>query len=210
MRFIMHLFLLISLAFTTPANCANRDLLPNNTTPNLIALLKPKAQINYISDYHEDQQLYMNAQASIELSQDMLNAVHHEIALHFKTEIVLSEKSNFFGIQHFNAFKKITYETELRYDSYTKTYLLNNKRNQQNRSFKTLKEALYTLTVLYNFPVTELSRLHPSNAYQLKLRLSLMPERLPTPLILTGYLNDTWHLDSDWYQIEIHTPLSWY
>lgn len=192
---------LISILLWLPTGQANSDVL---------GLLKPKATINYISDYHEDQQLFMDAQAHIELSQDMTQALHHEVPLHFKTEIVLSEKSHFLGIKRYDAFKKITYETELRYVGYTQTYILYNKRNQQHRTFKTLKEALYTLTVLYNFPVTELSRLHPSNAYQLKLRLSLMPEKLPTPLILTGYLNEAWQLNSDWYQIEIHTPLSWY
>lgn len=218
MGFVTHTFLpktwryllLAPLLCVLSTSWASSELLQLPSASDSPILNTPKAQINYISDYQEDQQLFMDAQASIELSQTMMQALLHEIPLHFKTEIVLSEKSNFLGFQSFNPFQKITYETELRYFGYTKTYILNNKRNKQNRSFKTLKEALYTLSVLYNFPITELSRLHPSNAYQLKLRVSLMPEKLPAPLILAGYLSEAWQLNSDWYQIEIHSPLSWY
>lgn len=190
---------------------ANSDLfnLPE-PPPSSQKLLQAKAVINYVSDYQEDQQLFMDAQANIDLSAEMAEALIHEIPLNFKTEIVLSEKSNFLGLELFNSFKNIEYETELRYFGYTQTYILTNKRNKQNRTFKTLKEALYTLSVLYNFPITELSRLHPSNAYQLKLRLSLMPDKLPAPLILKGYFSDAWQLDTQWHKIEIHSPLSWY
>lgn len=169
-----------------------------------------KAEISYISDYQQDQQLLIDAKINLQLSAEMQEALKHEVPIRFKTTISLSEKLPILGLEFYQENTSIEYETELRYFGYTNTFILTNHRTKKSITFKDLNNALYTLGVIYSFPITELAKLHPGNAYQIKMRMQISPWHLPAPLIVPAIFSDDWQLDTDWQSIEIHTPQSWY
>lgn len=167
------------------------------------------AKIGYISDYQEDQQLFIDANIQLTLSGEIQQALKHEVAIFFSTQVQLSEQMNFFGFHIFVERQAITYETLLRFSNFTGSYELTNLRNQQTRQFKSLKQALYTLGAIHSFPLVELARMHPSNTYQIGLRMSISPWKLPAPLIFPALTQAHWQLDSGWYEKEIRTSPSW-
>ncbi len=184
------------------------------TTSARSELSLASATVDYIYDYQKDQQLLIDANVKIILSDEMQRALHHEIDFFFITKVELEKKVNlmiFDSVFDFFKNQKYThYKTKLSYSSYNKTYRLTNFRNQQTRQFKSLKDALYTLGAIHHFPVTELAKLHPGKTYQIKVKIELLPWRLPSPLIITALTQPEWQLESDWHKITIHAPKSWY
>ncbi len=168
------------------------------------------ATVVQILDYQEDQQLLIDANIKIILSEEMQRALKHEIDLFFITKVELEKKTSILALEFFKNQTTIHYKTKLTYSNYSQTYRLTNFRNQQTRQFPTLAEALYTLGAIHHFPITSLANLHPGKTYQIKLKLELLPWKLPSPLIITALTQAEWQLNSDWYKIKIHAPKSWY
>jgi len=171
--------------------------------------LTSSAHVDYISDFQEDQQLLINSKITIHLSKAMHSAIQHEIPIRFKTSIILSQNWPILGFNFYHEQTDRSYETELRYVKYTRTYALTNFRNHQRRSFTSLKDALYTLGIIEGFPITELVHLHPGEEYQLKICLSIVPWKLPAPLIITALTAQDWQLNASCLTHHIKAPTSW-
>lgn len=168
-------------------------------------------QINvlYLNDYQDDQQLKIDAQISINLSDKIKAALVNEVPLFFVTEIELNEQYDFLGFDAIRNRVSIRYETQLRYFSYNRSYVLINQRNQKVQNFSNLKEALRTVGTLDNFKITDLANLHPTTLYKMQLRIRFDPWALPTPMIIDTLFTKGWNLESPWHKIEIHSPNSW-
>jgi hypothetical protein len=177
---------------------------------NELPSTKGMIHIDQLSDYHENQQLKVDAQVNIVLSQRMKDALQHEIPLTFETELQLNERFNFLGLNLTRNRVHILYKTKLYYFTYNGLYFITNLRNGQTQSFESLKEALNTLGTIDNFMLTDLAELHPNTRYTLKLRLKFDPWDLPSPLLIETLVSQDWHLSSGWHDVTIQSPSSWY
>lgn len=168
-----------------------------------------KIDILNITDYQQDKQLLIDSTSHFSIPERVIDAVHHEIALNFKIEIQLTEASRFLGFKYQRTRKNVVFHTQLYAYGVSRQYTLYNSRNNKSQAFRTIDEALKTLATLQAFPVASLSELHPEQRYTLRMRISLDYWKLPTPLILEALFNDEWHLDSQWFETTLKTPLSW-
>lgn len=175
----------------------------NSNAQNSIIILQ-------VHDYQENKQLLIDSESVFNLPPKVIEAIHHEIPLSFKIQIELTEKSNLLGFNYQRTRKHISYNTDIYAYGVNRTYALYNNRNQKAENFRTIDEALTTLSTLQAFPIASLSELHPEQMYTLRMRISLDFWKLPAPLLLEALLTPSvWQLDSQWYETTLKTPLSW-
>jgi len=172
-------------------------------------LLSPPIQIQKVYDYQQDKQLLIDSESLFNLPSNVIDAIHHEITLSFKTQIELTESSQLLGVAYQRKRNYLEYDTQLYAYGVNRLYALYNTRNKKAQSFKTLDEALQTLATLQAFPIASLSELHPEQRYTLRMRISLNHWQLPAPLLLQAIFTPDWALDSQWYETTLQTPLSW-
>lgn len=166
-------------------------------------------RIMQVTDYQQDQMLLFDSQSQFHLPDSLVDAIHHEVALTFQTEIVLTEHQQIMGVKYDRQRIRVQYHTLLQYSNFNNRYVLLNERNSNVESFSNLKKALTTLGTLAAFPVISLSELHPGQKYTLKLRIRLNRWRLPAPLVLNSLVDNDWQLDSGWFETTLYTPKSW-
>ena len=162
-----------------------------------------------VSDYQQDQKLLFDSQSRFKLPEAVVSAINHEIPLTFKTEIRLSENSQYLGFNYERTRVSFEYQTRLYVEGVNRRYFLYNSRNLKEQSFASLESALLTLGTLQSFPIINLSELHPKQHYTLKIRISLDHWQLPAPLLMEALFKSHWKLNSGWYEVSIQTPGSW-
>ena len=163
-----------------------------------------------VHDYQQDKHLLIDSESRFNLPEAVIEAIHHEIPLSFKIQIELTESSKILGFHYQRTRNVISYNTDIYAFGVNRMYALFNNRNQKAESFRTIDEALTTLSTLQSFPIASLSELHPEQMYTLRMRISLDYWKLPAPLILEALLTPSvWQLDSQWYETTLQTPLSW-
>ncbi|GAB6071346.1 hypothetical protein JCM30760_24430 [Thiomicrorhabdus hydrogeniphila] len=163
-----------------------------------------------VHDYQQDKHLLIDSESRFNLPKAVIEAIHHEIPLSFKIQIELTESSKILGFHYQRTRNEISYNTDIYAFGVNRMYALFNNRNQKAESFRTIDEALTTLSTLQSFPIASLSELHPEQMYTLRMRISLDYWKLPAPLILEALLTPSvWQLDSQWYETTLQTPLSW-
>ncbi len=165
--------------------------------------------INGIYDYQKNKQLLMDSESIFRLPGYVTQAINSEVPLNFRIQIELTEDSNLFGIQYQRTRKQLDFHTRLKASGVKRTYQLYNTRNHKTQNFRSLDEALKTLSTLQAFPIASLSELHPEQRYTLRMRIRLDISELPAPLLAEAIFTDKWLLDSEWYETTLKTPLSW-
>ncbi|MBN2647878.1 MAG: DUF4390 domain-containing protein [Thiotrichales bacterium] len=170
---------------------------------------KPGIRLIKMQDYLEDHRLKVDSISQFTLGDAQIEAINHGIAIKFRTEILLTEQSSFFGIPYQRTRKHVRYLTELSSIGLNRQYLLFNNRNDKLQRFATLERALETMGTLEAFEVAHLKTLHPTQTYRLRVRIYLDFWTLPAPLLVDALLDSTWRLDSDWVELQLTTPLSW-
>jgi len=174
-----------------------------------IAVSSERITIIEMNDYQADQQLLFDAHVQFNLPNKVIEAIHNEIGLTFKTQIVFEEHQTLMGFNYDRERLRVQYHTQLRYSSFSNEYTLINERNNNVQSFRSLDNALTTLGTLAAFPLISLSELHPNQKYTLRVNINLNRWRLPAPLVLISLLESDWALDSEWFETQIYTPKSW-
>jgi len=163
-----------------------------------------------LKEHIQDQKLMLSAEIDFKLPEQVVSAIHHDIPILFKTEMVLLEEKSFLGIPFKRVRKSIEYRTELYAYGVSRYYVLYNHRNHKRQTFQTLEDALQTLGTLQALPVMSLTELHPEQVYLFKIRISLDKWRLPPPLLIDALFEPYWQLDSGWQTLKLRTPKSWH
>lgn len=179
-------------------------------TPILALASEPSSiTIHDVVDYQQDKQLLIDSESSFNLPENALQAIEHNIPLSFYIEIELLEESKILGIKQNRVRNRVEFHNEVRSSGIHRLYFIYNSRNHKSQSFKTLDEALKTLSTIKAFPIASLSELHPEQRYTLRMRIKLDYWKLPAPLLLEAIFTKKWLLDSRWYETTLNTPLSW-
>lgn len=171
-----------------------------------LAFANPAIQFGYVKENIQDQQLRLNAVVEFDLPEPIILALHSEIPLQFKTEILLLEAQEIFGFSFNRVRQSIEYHTELYAHGVNRHYVLHNHRNQKKQTFQTLEAALQTLGTLQALPIISLINLSEQQSepsYTFKIRLSLDKWKLPAPLLIDAIFEPYWHLDSGWVERKV-------
>lgn len=199
MKSIKRLILLLTLFLWLPSNSLAEDKNGLNTSAINIA---------YLHDYVDQQQLLVDSQVIFLLSQEMKDALHHEIPLTFDIEFKLVEKTSLLGITYHRERKHIEYQSKIYFLGFNNQYFISNTRSTSLQVFNNLNDALETFGTIQSFNITNLAELHPSAIYNLEFRIAFNRWELPTPLIINSLIDTDWYLSSGWKSIEIQSPLT--
>lgn len=172
-------------------------------------LAQPQIKILDVEKKLDEQHLLISAKTRFMLKPAIVQAVHHEVPLFFKTQIELLEKHNWLGIPYHRTRTQISFTTRLHAFGVNRLYTLHNNRNDKTLTFKTLAAAINTLTTINEVKVAKRSQLHPKQRYTLRMRLSLNRWQLPAPLLIDTFLTSKWEADSGWFETKLDTPVSW-
>lgn len=170
-----------------------------------LPLMAQPVQLVQMADYHHDQQLFLDVRAQIELPDKLVEAVQHEIPLHFITQIELTRRDQILIFPYTRTQTQIRYTTELSYSLFYRRYTLHNMRNGNIEHFNSLEQAMTTLGRLNGFHIAELSQLHPGANYTIRLRFRLAYWQLPAPMVTQAFLDQDWRLTSPWFKLPIHS-----
>lgn len=159
----------------------------------------PEVTLLFLQHYIQQDQLMVNAKARIKLSDEMINALQHGVALYFRSRIQLWEPSLFMGLLPYNrTISQHTTLARLRFNPMDEHWHLVNETKQRKVIANTLQEAMDILGTFTELPLANIHHLHPGIQYKLAWHIQLDRTKLPTPLWLTTLKNPQWHLSSDW------------
>lgn len=196
---------------TKPQEVLNIDL--DEMLADEESLIKTTSQPNItlikVVDYRNNLQLKIDSLSRFKLGERQIEAINHGIGLKFRTEIVLTESSSILGIPYQRTRKHIRYHTELTSFGLNRQYVLFNNRNDKRQRFSSIERALETMGTLEDFEIADLKELHPTQKYRLKVRIYLDYWALPAPMLWHALFDETWRLDSGWFEVNLTTPLSW-
>jgi hypothetical protein len=170
---------------------------------------QPSITLIKVVDYRDNQQLKIDSLSRFKLGEAQIEAINHGISLKFRTEILLTESSSLLGFPYQRTRKHFRYHTELTSFGLNRQYLLFNNRNDKRQHFSSIDRALETMGTLDDFEIANLKELHPTQKYRLRVRIYLDYWALPSPMLLDALLDDSWRLDSGWFEVNLTTPLSW-
>lgn len=159
-----------------------------------------------LADYQSEQQLFIDAQARIELPEPIVQAIQHEIPLRFITEVALVREDSILFIPFMREQVRIDYTTQISYSRFYQRYTLHNLRNHNRQQVSTLAQALDLLGTLNGFQLASLAQLHPGARYHVRLRFRLEYWTLPAPMLTQALFDRGWRLSSQWFDLVLEKP----
>jgi len=141
--------------------------------------------ITYEDDY------LLNADVEINFGSEMEKAILKGFTFSFLIEFQLvSPKKYWFDDEIATAVQQVT----LSYHALTRQYIV--MRNEQQRTYASLDEAIEDLSVIQDMKVFQKSQIEKGEQYQALLLMRLDHKKLPKALQIEGVGSDDWKLNS--------------
>lgn len=143
--------------------------------------------------YQEQETLYTNVKAQIDLPNETEQAVRNGLVLIFTYQFDIRNKEWLVG----KSLAKLKKNYQLSYNQITDEFSIYNSVTQQVdyfRSFNAVKQFMAKLT---HFPLILVKEL-PHKPTILRIRFYLALDNLPTYLKLEHLINNPWDINSDW------------
>ncbi len=147
--------------------------------------------------YVHESQIFVDVDAELNLSEEVLDALLNGVAL---TVIVETELTRQRSILWDETMAKTRRDYQIRYHSLSRKYLVSSINGGESGSFRNLDRALDYIGVIRTIPLAFVDELQAGESYQGRARLVLAVSDLPAPLHLPAYFQDAWQLDSIWYE----------
>lgn len=139
--------------------------------------------------------LLLDGDISFNFSKAALEALSNGLPLGIETEISIRPTSKWYWQRAISA--KV-HKLEIRYHALSQHYLVRSIGKDYPESFLTQTSALAALGEIEELALIELSRLDPTEVYEVKIQATFDSESLPVPLRPLIYLSDKWRMASDW------------
>ncbi len=150
-----------------------------------------KAQTELVDDV-----LYLDASATFELSQSMIDALHEGVPLDFRLRIEIIRQRNFWVD---DTLATLGQRYRLEYQALTQQYLIINPNSGSRHSFLSLEAALSVLGAIVRLPILDGSLLTRGAHYTGRILFKLDDDALPVPLRLRSYVTSEWRMKSEWF-----------
>ncbi len=157
-----------------------------------------KSIIQRTSLYTKNETLFVDVQSKIALTPAVVEALHNGLTLKFTYDFKIKNKSWY-------RLKSVATLSKVYYLSYHRTigkYIVSDPVTFEEIECHTLNQAKQSIQTLYDFPLILLSQLS-SNGQILLTRFHLSNDNLPLSMNIERYLNNTWDVDSDWYEVAL-------
>ena len=153
--------------------------------------------IEYANGRMKDSFYQVDASINYELSETVLEALAHGIALRFDITVEIERERKWVWDKNLsNAILSYTLE----YLPLTNSYLVINMITGERIQLQDLNEALRVLGKIENFPVISETELDPTQSYNCFIQSELRIRTLPLPLQPLALISPSWKLSSQWYE----------
>ncbi|MCL2875633.1 MAG: DUF4390 domain-containing protein [Betaproteobacteria bacterium] len=129
----------------------------------------------------------LNANFSFDLSQILIDALAHGVALHFVTELRI-ERPRWYWFDKLIVHRRLEYR--LAYHAITRSYRLNI--GSLHRNFDSLDDAVHTMERIRNLHIAPPGTFNPNDKYEVTLRFFHNTALLPKPFQLSALTNGKW------------------
>lgn len=143
-----------------------------------------------------DDVLYLNASATIRLSEPMIDALHEGVPLDFRLRIEIIRQRDFWAD---DTFVTLGQRYRLKYQALTQQYLIINPNSGSQHSIPSLEAALSVLGAVVRLPILDANLLDPHARYTGRILFKLDDDALPVPLRLRSYVTTEWRMKSEWF-----------
>lgn len=143
--------------------------------------------------YEED--YLLNADAEINFSPEMEKAILKGFTFHFLIEFqLLSPRQYWFDDEIVTTVQEVS----LSYHALTRQYIV--VRNEQQRNYASLDEAIEDLSIIQDLKVFQKSHVEKGERYQALLLMRLNHKKLPKPLQVEAMGADDWAITSQRFE----------
>ena len=149
---------------------------------------------------HDGDDYLLSAQVSYELTEEVVEALEHGVALHLTTDIEVRRKRRWLWDP---VIAELSLETRLEYHILSKQYLVTHLYDQTRRRYLDLEGALSRLGDIRDMPLVVGESLDPGADYSVRLRARLSREALPAPLHPLVYIEPQWRIASGWHELAL-------
>ena len=144
----------------------------------------------------EENTFHLNVDAAIELPASVRDALDKGVDLFFSTDVKIVRIRKWLPPK---AALNIKIIRRLGFHALTRKYVVDDLTLGKRKSFTSVSEALAYLGRYRKVPLVSKTVIKPSPDTQVRMRIKLMPQELPTPLRLKRIFSPAWRLSSDWY-----------
>lgn len=152
------------------------------------------ARIEQAALHLRDAAYVLNASVALSLNERLRDAVDRGVALHFLTEVVISQP-RWYWLDQIVVERVLEYR--LSYHAITRSYRLSV--GGLHQSFDSIDQAVAAMTRARNRRIIEADQLADGESYSVAVRFRLDPARLPRPFRVTELGSEDWRVDTGWF-----------
>ncbi len=152
--------------------------------------------INDVDIVKTDQTWLLNAKINYRLSDEILKALKHGVALYFHIDIETEKRRRWFWNKKIEQ-NKLAYR--LQYHPLSQRYLLTDYYDFQHHDYRTLTAALNKMGDIKNVPILNKFEDIENTSLTARVRAFLDNSSLPAPLRPLSFISSDWQLSSDWH-----------
>ena len=144
----------------------------------------------------EKDTIYLNADATIELPENVQAALDKGVDLFFSSNIKIVKDRKFLPDK-----PSINVEVirRLGFHALTKKYVVDDLTLGERKSFTSVSNALVYLGRYRKMPLANSTIIKTGPDTHVRMRIKLIHQKLPLPLRLKRFFSSTWRLSSNWY-----------
>lgn len=148
-----------------------------------------------------EQQLLLDASASIELNSSIESGLSSGVPLYFNAILEIKKSKAWWPDS--TVYRKV-YRYSLVYYELTRHYRVSWLDESRSKNFRSLLDALASIGTVRNMPILDSQELPEGHDYHASLRLALDQNALPLALRPLAFVNSGWRLKSEEYQWQIN------
>ena len=140
---------------------------------------------------------YLSADIDYGLSPAALDALRSGVELTIEVQVQVSRARRFWWDANV---ADVRHRYQLSFHALSKRYVVRELDRERAESFASYRDALEHLGSISDVPVIDETLLEPERRYDVRMRIAIDVQELPSPLKVFAFLLSEWELTSDWYQ----------
>lgn len=165
-----------------------------------VPCLSTTIKLNSFDSHEQDEHYLLDATFSLELSDEVLEALKHGIPLQINTDFEVRMVREWYPDKTVNS---VSYVYQLSHQPLTEDYLTVNLKTGLRASYDSLSAALMNIGQFSNIKLVSKQTLSTDNEYKGRIRMYLDLYSLPAPMRPQVYFSNSWNASSDWHEWSI-------
>ncbi len=162
-----------------------------------VECLAAAIKLSSFESYEKQDQHFLDASFSVELNEEILDALKHGIPLQINADFEVRMTRDWYPDK---TVQSVHYMYQLSHQPLTEDYLTVNLKTGLRASFDSLTAALTQIGEFSGVKLVQKQILSSKHRYKGRTRMYLDLDSLPTPMRPQVYFSDSWNIGSDWHE----------